>query len=198
MQNKKNDLRTYSSLTKEQERFLKAVLTHVQKKDLGKRFDLLHQGNKRYIKIGKVQINVNLSDHDLVDLSRLGYILRYASPPAIEFSLRIWEQDSKPKVEELSSPELQVFRINILQVYAWLVASLLAALFSLFLLWLTFQQILDKSISTTVASAILTMITSLLTGVFFKNYDKANDRLKAQSAKTGKDKNEYTGSKRIT
>lgn len=187
-----NNLKTHSSLTEAQERFLKSFLAHAQKNDVGKQFDLTRQGNKRYIKPGKVQIAV-LPDKDLLELYRLGYILRYASPPSIVFTPKVIEL--KTKVEELPPQELQVFRVNIIQVYAWLIASLLAALFSLFLLWLTFQQILAKSISTTVASAILTMITSLLSGVFFKNYDKANERLKVQPIKTRQGKKTHPGSK---
>jgi hypothetical protein len=181
-----NNSQALLSINDTQERFLNSFLSHARKNDFDKKIDLIHQGTKRYLKLGKTRILVNLSDKDLRELHRLGYIVIYSSPPSILFLHKITEL--KPKALEVSSSQRQVFRVNLIQVYAWLIASLLAALFALFLLWLTFQQILAKSISTTVASAILTMVTSLLSGVFFKNYDKANDRLKVQSTKDIQDK----------
>jgi len=150
----------------------------------GKKFALKRLRSKKFALFGKVRIPINLADKDLFELAGWGYIQLFSSPPGIIFTPKALEHNKeeivkkKSKEKEAPPPEMQVFRINVIQVYAWLVASLFAASFSLFLLWLTFQQIVNGSISATVATAISTLVTSLLSGVFFKNYDKANERLK--------------------
>jgi hypothetical protein len=67
--------------------------------------------------------------------------------------------------------------MDMIQVYAWLIASLIAALFFLFLLWLTVQQALQQHFSASVAAAIVDLISGSLTVVFFNNWNKANQHL---------------------
>jgi hypothetical protein len=174
------------SLTKAQKSFLRSVRAHKRELIVNRKFLVAHFGNIRYAKLDNIQILVKLNDKDLLGLARLGYLKRYANPPALVFTDRVFE--GQKAIRDPKAPSAQIFRANLIQVYAWLGASLLAALFALFLLWLTFQQVLDKNISTGVASALSTMISSLLSGVFFKNYDKANDRLKGTRAKSVKSK----------
>jgi xanthine/uracil/vitamin C permease (AzgA family) len=77
-----------------------------------------------------------------------------------------------------TSPSSQLLKVDIIQVYAWLVACLIAGLLSLFLVFLTVQQILAQNINTTVGAGITTLISSILSAIFFRNYDKANEQLK--------------------
>lgn len=175
-------------LTPAQRQFLDTSYLHLRKDPalIGKKFSLKRLKNKKgCAQFGMTRIPIGLTDGDLFALARFGYLKVFADSKEIVFTRKLLELSGEPKKlpaakkkSEPPSPEMQVFRINVIQVYAWLVTSLIAAIFSLFLLWLTIQQIIAGNLSTTVASAVSTLITSLLSGVFFKNYDKANDRLK--------------------
>ncbi|MBM4432845.1 MAG: hypothetical protein FJ025_02450 [Chloroflexi bacterium] len=177
-------------LSETQQAFLNTVLAHAGEQAFGKKFDLVQHGTKRYLRREQATIPVDLSDEDLMLLARLGYVQIYADPPAIVFARRLPEKPAGiEKERKVSSGERvplshQIFRVDTIQVYAWLSVSLLAAVVSLILLWLTVQQALAQNISSTVLSAIMTAISSLLSAVFFRNYDKANDRLKYMRSKS--------------
>jgi len=178
-----------TQLTETQKRFLRTFLAQAGEHAIDKKFDLIRHGSRKYARWGQVDIAVNMSDEDLVALGRLGYLRVYTDPPAIAFTEKVLEEPTNKSEEgqEVSNKgqmlSLQVLRMDIIQVYAWLFASLLAAVFSLFLLWLTVQQALTQNISASIASAIMTAISSLLSGVFFRNYDKANEHLKYMRSK---------------
>jgi hypothetical protein len=174
-------METLPSLSKAQKTFLKSIRMYKREQIVDQKFLLSYIGNVRYAKSDRSRILLRLTDKDLLGLSKMGYLIRYADPPAIVFTSKIFE--GQKVIQDPTAPSAQIFRANLIQVYVWLGASLLAAAFALFLLWLTFQYVVGKNLSTSVASALLTMISSLLTGVFFKNYDKANDRLKATRVK---------------
>jgi hypothetical protein len=162
---------------------LSTFLAQAGEEAIGKHFHITRHGNKVNVKLG--QVDIALADNELVALARLGYLQVFTDQPQsvvfTESVLKLREvtpEVKAPPAESTVSPASQVLRVDIVQVYAWLAACLVAALFSLVLLWLTVREIFDQNLTTSMASGVMTLLSSLLSAVFFKNYDAANERLK--------------------
>jgi hypothetical protein len=175
-----------TQLTDNQRRWLSTFLAQFGEAAVGQKFKVVQHGNRRYARLGNEDIAINLTDDELVSLSRAGYVQVYASPAAIIFMPRVLEiapsQVEAPAVEPvqggLEPGRARVLALDIFQVYAWLGACLVVGLFSVYLLWLTIQQVLAQNLSASIASGLFTLISTFLTNVFFRNYDKANEHLK--------------------
>lgn len=179
-----------SQLTETQMQFLRTFLTQAGENAIGKTFDLIRHENRKYARWRQIDIAVNMSDEDLCALARLGYLRLYLDPPAIVFTEKVAkgpsnEVEDRREISDIEETPARhkVLQMDIIQVYAWLIASLIAAMFSLYLLWLTIQQVLAQNISISIASGSTTVISSLLTALFFRNYDKANQHLKHMRSK---------------
>jgi hypothetical protein len=169
-------------LSQSQQRFLNVLLAEAGKEAVGKKFDLVNAGGQRYLQREQNVVPVMLSDTDLLHLSRSGYLNIYATttPVSIVFTELVLVNFTEKGVPEESHNERvsdAIVRMDMVQVYAWLIASLIAALFFLFLLWLTVQQALQQHFSASVAAAIVDLISGSLTVVFFNNWNKANQHL---------------------
>ena len=184
------------SLTDPQRKFLNTFLLQAGAEAIGQRFDLVRHGHRKYIRRGEVEVALNMADKELMGLARAGYLQVSASPAAVILTQKILDAlppqaemtERKPDVyqtEEAGSPNLRVLQVDIVQVYAWLIVSIIAALFCLFLLWWTVQNALEQNISESVLSGIMTAITGLVSAVFFRNYDKANEHLKYLRSRPG-------------
>jgi hypothetical protein len=177
--NNKNSL-----LTENHQRLFRTFLAQAGESALDKKFELIRHGNRKYARLNETEISMNLSDQEITALARLGYLQIYTNPPAIVFTPKILTELKKldNQIKPASSPNLkpssQILKMDIIQVYAWLITSLIAAIFSLYLLWTTIQFALNNNVSESVFTGVITAVSGLLSAVFFRNYDKANGYLK--------------------
>jgi hypothetical protein len=173
-----------NKLTEPQNMFLQLFLTRFGENNIGEKLEIVRHGKRKYARIGREEIPLSISDDEIIQLAQYGYLEIYSTEPIHIAFTKLTFEKTADKVEkgnfavDRKSPLSNVLTMDIIQVYAWLGACLIAGLLSLFLLFLTVQQIFAQNISVSIGSGITTLISSLLSVVFLKNYDKANDRLK--------------------
>lgn len=75
-----------------QRRFLNVIATQLDEKTIDKKFVLVHYGNKRCLKNGRIRIILTLSEDELFQLARLGYFKINVADPSIIFTRMILER----------------------------------------------------------------------------------------------------------
>lgn len=169
-----------------QQKLIEIFLTNAGKEYIGKTFVLSRQGKDKikYFSCNKIGFSLDISDSELLSLAQQGYLQIYTDHPSVIFTEKSLEKTS-PETEVLSLPDntsmephLQILKVDIIQVYAWLIASLVASAVSLFLLLIVIQQVLNRNLAIGIVSGLFTIASGFVTTIFFKNYDKANGRLK--------------------
>jgi hypothetical protein len=180
------------SLSLSQQKLIETFRVSAGADYIGKMFTLGRQGEnlQRFSYITqtdkiKVEFTVHISDSDIFGLAQQGYLLVYTNPPSINFTEKMLEKQSSdantprpPNYSIPTDPHSQVLTVDIIQIKAWLIASLIAAAISMLLLVLAIQQLLNQNIPIGIVSGLSTIATGFTTSIFFKNYDKANERVK--------------------
>jgi hypothetical protein len=170
-----------------QQRLIDTYLANAGTEYIGRKFTLTRRAknNITCFTSGKVEFGLEISDIDLLTLAQLGYAQTYVNPPAISFTAKILvkpdtEKDSTSTTADNrpAEPHMQVLKVDIIQIYAWLIASLIAAGLSLILLVIAIRQVLNQNIPVGILSGLSTIASGFVTTIFFKNLDKANERLK--------------------
>jgi len=171
-----------NQLTSAQKTCIVMVSAWIDEDMIGKKIDLVWEKDRKCARLGKKEISINLRDSELLQLASLGYVELYLSsaPKSIVFKktiLPVKTNEKGPNDPQAPLPD-KVMDVDINQLYVWLIACVVFAIVAVILLVVTINAILDQRISTSVASGIISLVTSIASIVFFKNYDKANDRLK--------------------
>lgn len=176
-------------LSRSQERFLQDVRTDLGREVAEQRFILTNSGNRKSLRWKDKQITCPLSDTELFDLHRLEYISVYPGPEnshsSIEFHASIWDYTAEETPQKPGHDTAREQRTNdthrvlIIQVYSWLVASILAAFCFLGIFLFAALQALRGNIAVAVASAIMDVISALATSLFFQQWRHANEWLRS-------------------
>lgn len=153
------------------------------------RYLLIRQGRHQYAKGDHAEFPVQCSDQDLLALARMGYIELYSSPPSIVPTSLVWRPlPTNQSKGCLAQDAADVLKLDIRQVHAWLLASIAAAVCALLLLALTVIQVLSGNASAGSAATAGSLISSVLTLGFFRQYDRANQRLRGLRHRRNVDK----------
>jgi hypothetical protein len=172
-------------LSNSQQDLIREFLSKAGSEYVDELFALTRRGNKRrYFSCGSIEIATSLSDEDLFDLAQQGLIEIRADPLSIKFLGKVQEQtiENTPVMSKKgpnNEPNHRVVQMDIIQVYAWLGVSIIAALFSLVLFGTAVQQVVNQNLPAGLLAGISTPFAGFLTVVFFRNYDKANERLRS-------------------
>jgi hypothetical protein len=173
-----------SQLTSAQRTFIATVSARIiDEEATDKKFDLIWENDRKCARLENIEIPINLTDSELLNLASLGYTEMYLSstPKSIVFKKSILQQKTDmedPDDNKKQALTTRVLDVDIIQVYVWLGACLVFAIIALILLVVTIDGLIAHRISTTVASGIITIVTTIASAIFFRNYDKSNDRLK--------------------
>lgn len=181
-----------NQLLSSQQKLIEIFLANAGKEFVGKNFILSWQGKDKikYFSCNQIGFSLNISDTDLLLLAQQGYLQVYVNPPSVIFTEKALEKTSlETDILLLSDndsiePQMQILKVDIIQVYAWLVASLVASAISLSLLLIVIQQLLNKNLTIGILSSVSTIASGFVATIFFKNYDKANERLKYLRSKS--------------
>lgn len=144
------------------------------------RYTLVRHGSDTYARGDGDEFPLQCTDRDLLDLARHGYIKLYTAPPAVVLLPDTEETATHGPADRSVAGDADgpVVRLDIVQVYAWLAASLVGGLFALGLLTFTVVEIVLGRAPLGVASTVAGAISSVLTVAFFRQYDQSNARLR--------------------
>jgi hypothetical protein len=176
----------HQSLLDSQKRLLESFRANAGKNYVGERFGFSQQAKSKskYFSCKGVGFAVDISDSDLLSLAQQGYISVFADHPSIVFThkaheeLRTEAEATRRPESALPSPQDKLFKADLLQIYAWSLVCLLAASAALVLLVVTALQVLNGNVTIGILSGMATIIPVFLTRVFFRQYEKANERLR--------------------
>jgi hypothetical protein len=170
-----------NQLSSAQKTFIALVSTWIDPQAIGRKLNLIWEKDRKCARLGDNELAINLTDNELLDLASLGYLELYlsSSPQAIIFKEPIFRRETGQKQSgEPHVSSKKIVEMDIRQVYVWLGASVVFAMIAIILLVITINALLANKITSTVASGIITLVTTIAAAVFFRNYDKANERLK--------------------
>lgn len=175
-----------------QQKLVDTFLACAGKEYIGKTFLLNERGKDKikHFSCDRVGFSLDISDSELFSLARHGYLQIHTDPPAVIFTEKTLERIitkadlSSPSETMLGETDLQILKVDMFQLYAWFVLSLLASVVSLYLLIMAIQQVLNSNLTIGILSGLSTVASGFVTTLFYKNYDKANERLKYLRSKS--------------
>jgi len=170
-------------LSKRQDQFLRTYLLYVQgEADAPTTFELVRRGSRKILRSGTLDLPINVTDNELLDLARRGLIEVEAGAATVRFTAKTLAllpvlDETPSEGDPQQGAVSRVERLDV-QVKAWLVASLVAAAFCLILLGVVVLSALDGRIPVTRVATMLTAISGFVTAVFIRNYNRANERVR--------------------
>ncbi len=157
---------------------------------MGERFTFNQQGKTKHFSCKRVGFTLDISDLELLELAQQRFLRVYANPPAIVFTEKTLgkpgseaEATIRPE-RQTPGPQDKLFQADLFQLYAWLVVCVIAVAASLSLIIVATLQVLNNNVTIGILSGLATIIPAYVTKICFRNYEKANERLRYLRSKS--------------